>query len=263
MQESQKLQKALQQRASAFYYNRGNEKLTKKDYPNAIADYKQALRLNPQDWEALTNLGTAYDALHDYAKSLDSYDRALVMNPNSAGLHYNRGCALMLQRHLQAAREAYNRALELDTKLVWAYGNRGHVLSCLGLHIEALHDYDQAFSLAPNDMNTAWMFLWAHLSPSMHKEEAINELRRIAQIDPEQYIASLCLGVEALLRADLAKARAHFEHAATIESDQWDPPFWMGVTMALQGNEEGGRRAIDSALTWKKAEGELLAHRCV
>lgn len=76
MQNPQEPCLALQEEDPTFYYNQGNAKFAKKDYLGAIADYTQALCIDPHDWEAWTNLGTAYKALHNYAKSLDLYDRA-------------------------------------------------------------------------------------------------------------------------------------------------------------------------------------------
>lgn len=137
----------------------------------------------------------------------------------------------MLQGHLQQARDAYTRAIELDPELAWTYGNRGHVLSRLGLHSEALRDYDRAFKLAPDDINTAWTFLWTRMisfGPE-RREEMVGELLRIAQIDPEHYITPLCLGVAALLRTDLAGALAHFEEAVKKEPGQWDPHSGSGL----------------------------------
>jgi tetratricopeptide (TPR) repeat protein len=84
---------ALAQTTAEDYFNRGNALLEKGDYDQAIADYTQALSINPQATEAYYNRGTAWYFKGDYDRAIADYNQALRINPQNAAAHYNRGLA--------------------------------------------------------------------------------------------------------------------------------------------------------------------------
>jgi tetratricopeptide (TPR) repeat protein len=59
-----------------FYYNRGYEFYNKQDYDTAIADYTEAIRLNPNQAYVYTNRGNAYKAKGDTARANADYAEA-------------------------------------------------------------------------------------------------------------------------------------------------------------------------------------------
>lgn len=239
-------------------YNEGNEKYAHKDYEGAVVSYMRALQVAPRFLDATVNLGNAYTALHRYAEALAVYDNACVLGAQQVGaqavVHYNRGNALEGQGHLSQALAAYSHAIEFDPHFVWAYGNRGHVLSRLHRHEEAVQDYDRAFELGPHDINTAWTFVWAHMkfATPAHTEEAARELLRVARIDPQHAISLLCQGVAALLQMRIHDALTWFEQAEKQEPGEYeiecDLPFWRGMVLAFQGENEQAQEEIDQAL---------------
>jgi tetratricopeptide (TPR) repeat protein len=54
-----------------------------KDYDKAIEEYSSILQQNPNDIEALLDLGNIYYIRHDYEKSRDLFSRALNLNTSS------------------------------------------------------------------------------------------------------------------------------------------------------------------------------------
>src|SRR5581483_5040326 len=128
------------------------------------------------------------------------------------------------------------------------YLNRANVRSRLGRHQEALFDYTQVRKLSPNDSNNAWTAAWAHFGQEGLSEAAVQELERIAVIDPSHYTSACCLGVIALHHSDIDTALAYFEQAASLEPTQWDPPFWTAMGAAMRGEMEVARQAIEYAL---------------
>jgi tetratricopeptide (TPR) repeat protein len=77
------------------YYNRGNAYNRKGDYDRAIADYDQAIRLYPKHAKAYNNRGEAYEAKNDLDHAIADYDQALKLAPSLAearqGLERLRG----------------------------------------------------------------------------------------------------------------------------------------------------------------------------
>ena len=75
------------------FYNRGVEKGEKGDFQGAIADYNQALRINPNYAKAYLNRGDAYHELGEYQKAIADYNQALRINPDYIKAYIDRGHA--------------------------------------------------------------------------------------------------------------------------------------------------------------------------
>jgi cytochrome c-type biogenesis protein CcmH/NrfG len=105
-----------------------------------IADYKQRLGENPQDVEAMINLGHAYYDQKNYEKAINYYESSLNLEPKSVGVLVDLGTAYYYKANSnpEKAVELYNRALEIDSTFKNALFNKGIVLQ------SGLHDYSRA-----------------------------------------------------------------------------------------------------------------------
>ena len=65
----------------------------KKEYDKAIADYDQAIRLDPKYAAAYHNRGLAWYAKKEYDKAIADYDEAIRLDPKYAVAYDNRGDA--------------------------------------------------------------------------------------------------------------------------------------------------------------------------
>jgi len=65
------------------YYNRGNTKASNSNFQEAVIDYTEAIRLNPELQEAYSNRGNAKNALGDFTGAISDYTEAIRMNPRN------------------------------------------------------------------------------------------------------------------------------------------------------------------------------------
>jgi tetratricopeptide (TPR) repeat protein len=63
------------------YFHRGTAYRAKGDYDSAIADFNQAVQLDPKDPEAYNGRGEAYRDKGDYGRAIADFDRALDIEP--------------------------------------------------------------------------------------------------------------------------------------------------------------------------------------
>ncbi|PSB57447.1 tetratricopeptide repeat-containing S1 family peptidase [Chamaesiphon polymorphus] len=124
-----------------------------KEYRLSLADYNQAIALNPNFARAYNNRGLLKkNQLNDAQGALADYNQAIALNPNFALAHYNR--AILKEDKLNDAQGAltdYNQAIALDPKFAVAYYNRANLKTIkLNDAQGALADYNQAIALKPN-----------------------------------------------------------------------------------------------------------------
>jgi tetratricopeptide (TPR) repeat protein len=89
---------------SRAYNNRGNAYyFVKKEYDRAIADYSEAIQLDPKNVVAYNNGGDAYYYVkRDYDQAITDYDKAIQLDPKYARAYYNRGNAYSPRRTTSA-----------------------------------------------------------------------------------------------------------------------------------------------------------------
>ena len=56
----------------------------------AIADFDEAIKLDPNDATAYNNRGSAKEKLGDYASASADFDQAIKLDPNNATAHIQR-----------------------------------------------------------------------------------------------------------------------------------------------------------------------------
>jgi len=69
---------------SFFYNNRGLPTLNSNQYPLAIENYNQAIRLKPDDAGAYYNKGLAYTDLGQFRRAIENLYKAIHLKPDYA-----------------------------------------------------------------------------------------------------------------------------------------------------------------------------------
>jgi tetratricopeptide (TPR) repeat protein len=129
------------------HYNRGNSWRAKGDYDRAIADYSEAIRLDPKHEDAYINRGTTWSDKGELDRATADYTEAIRLNPEDADPYVNRGVAWKAKGELDRAIADYDQALRLDAKDQHAYVNRGAAWSDKGDLDRAIEDYAEAIRL--------------------------------------------------------------------------------------------------------------------
>lgn len=135
--------------ARIFSY-RGYLHTLQEDYARAIADYGQAIRLNPRDAQAYLNRGTAYAGKQDLTRAITDFDQAIRLDPQFAQAYLNRGLAYYAKQDLTRAIADYDRAIRLNPQYARAFYNRGIAKRSLGKTAEGNADMARARVIDPN-----------------------------------------------------------------------------------------------------------------
>jgi tetratricopeptide (TPR) repeat protein len=136
----------------------------------ALADYDQALALQPDMTRALRGRAQVYIEEKRYGEALRDLDRVAELEPGQAITHADRGLALMQAGRLNEAGRAFDRAIERGVKEPRVFLNRGLArlqLGGLGAAPAALVDIERALQLDPD-------YALAYFNRAMIFEQAAN-----------------------------------------------------------------------------------------
>lgn len=134
------------QKAEEFL-NQGFYKAKEENYKGAIADFNQALEINPNDAQAYHNRGIARFKLGETQGSIEDFTQALRLNPDYAEAYVGRGNAYCKLRDNQGAIIDYTQILRLSPNDAKTYYNRGVAYSKVGDKQRAIEDYQKALKL--------------------------------------------------------------------------------------------------------------------
>jgi tetratricopeptide (TPR) repeat protein len=129
------------------YDSRGLAWHSKGNYDRAIADYGEALRIEPRYTRVYGDRGFAYAKMGDYDRAIADYSEAIKIGPKDATFYLGRGYAWHCKGDYDRAIANYDQAIRLNPKLALAYSNRGHAWKAKGNLARANADYEQAKQL--------------------------------------------------------------------------------------------------------------------
>lgn len=136
---------------TAVSYNaRGVQRLQVRNVSGALEDFREAVRLEPENARFQLNFGWTLVLLQDYETALVALNRAVALNPNDPEAIWKRGVARRFLKDLGGAMDDYTQALELDPASVGARANRASLQLMLGHWKEAEEDFTLALKQGPN-----------------------------------------------------------------------------------------------------------------
>ncbi len=99
------------------HYQKGIRLSQIKDWPDAAAEFRQAIELNPKFALAHANLGVAMSQMKKHKEALLQFEEALRHGYDHAFLRYNRGVSFTRLGLLEEAEKEFALALKKDSRM--------------------------------------------------------------------------------------------------------------------------------------------------
>jgi tetratricopeptide (TPR) repeat protein len=172
----------------AAYVNRGNAYAHSGELDRAIADYTEALKIDPTE-TAYRNRGIAYEHKGELDRAIADYDAVIKLKPEDPFGYYARGDVYFTKGDLDRAIADYSEAIKRNPKYAKAYRQRGATYQFMGELQRAIADFSEVITLEPNDND---FFLRAKAYQIIgDNERAAADYRKVHEISPNRDIDRL------------------------------------------------------------------------
>ena len=137
--------------------NAGNAHYQQQDYDRAIADYSEAIRIEPSNAGALTNRGHAWYCKQQHDRAIADYSQAIAVDAKFHHAYSGRGSAWLAKGDFDRALADFTNAVALDPRFALYYANRAGAWYSKQDFDSALDDYNDAIHFDPH---FAYAFCW-------------------------------------------------------------------------------------------------------
>jgi tetratricopeptide (TPR) repeat protein len=151
--------------------------------------YKEVLKINPDHFESIFDLGTllAQTKRFDLAKPL--LQKAIQIQPNYARAHNSLGITFSKLGENQKAISSYEKAIQINPNYAMAHNNLGITFLELGEKRKSKSSFEKAIKIQPN---------YAHAYWNLHSlandiDEALTILKKLYEFDNKYIKAKLMI----------------------------------------------------------------------
>lgn len=120
-----------------------------KQYKQAVENYKQAVRLKPDDAESFYRLGGALYGTHQYVEAIDAFKRCLNLKPNYLNANFMLGSVYLSAKQFAESAAILRKEIRLNPRNNNARFNLAIAYHGLGDKDSALSEYETLRRLDP------------------------------------------------------------------------------------------------------------------
>ena len=203
----------------------------------ATKHYQEATRLQPDFAIGYSNWGNMLLELGRTQEAIEQYQRASRCEKADPAIWYNWGTALLRLGHWNEAIEQFEHTLRLRTDYAEAHDNLGVALAEVGRIAEAIQQYEAALRIKP-DHAEAHYNLAIRLAQTGRTAEAIEHYRRALEINPFYAAAHTNWGNTLLDQGKRDEAAEHYRQALRIRPNDFMAHNNLGGVLSSTGRAE-------------------------
>lgn len=206
------------------FLNRGRAYRDKDDDDHAIADFNQAIKLDPKNNKAYANRGFFYENKGQPDRAIGDYNEAIKLDPKDLNSLINRSSSYNEKQEFDNAIADANIALELCKQdrctqygNALAYKERGRAYAGKKDYDRAIADYDESINLG-----NKWESYRGRANAlllSGKYENAIQAYDGLSEGDPKAGDGLYGRGLTKLKKGDIAGGNADIAAAKALEAD--------------------------------------------
>lgn len=228
------------------------------DGPNAIAEARTALSMDPQNAEAYQYLGLALYSNGQYGAAIHAFGESLIRDIANPDTYYDLAITLHAEGSQIAAINAYRQALQLKANFWEAHSNLAVILHEQKKLDGAIAEYKEAKRLAPEDASVR-NNLGNTYCDKGDFDAALEEMRELYKQHPEWEQGHGCLARAYMSKKNYAEAIPEMQLAIRQNPTSSSEHRVLGEALVLSDKLEEGVRELRLAITLNPDSDE--AHR--
>ncbi|HEV3120832.1 MAG TPA: tetratricopeptide repeat protein [Isosphaeraceae bacterium] len=225
---------------AAAHYNRGAALANQGKHAEASAEFRAAIRLNPEFVDAHIGLANVLDEQGKAQEAIAEYREAIRLKPNEALAHFNFAVALGRQGKTEEAIALYRTAIHLRPQHPRSHSGLGEMLIRQGKFDEAIAEIKQAIQLK-SDLPESHIGLGSALQAQGKLEEAIAAYREAVRLKPNLADAHVGLAIALDDQGKADDAIAELREAVRLKPD-------LARAHVLLANDLINQRKLDDAI---------------
>ncbi len=137
--------------AQAHYYLGLTRLQYARDPNGSLVNLERAAELEPENADALYQLGVALSELDRDAQARERFERATAVDPNHGRALYRLGLLVEADGEIRDAIDLYHRAIHAEPRLAQAYNALGSIYAEFGHPTEAVQVFENGLENRPGD----------------------------------------------------------------------------------------------------------------
>lgn len=167
---------------------RGEAKADAGKDAESLADFNEAVKVNPKNWRALHNRGVSHASAGKHVEALNDFNATLQIEKTYPAAYFNRGELLSTQAKWDEAIADYSAAIKLNDKDARVITNRGYAYYQLRNYDKALADFGKALQIDAT-WAPALVFRGVLHGDNARWEQAAKDYRQAIQVSAEYGLA--------------------------------------------------------------------------
>ena len=230
---------------AAAYYNRGNTYAARGDLAGAIADYDEAIKLEPKNARALNNRGIARSDKGEFDAAIADFGAAIKHDARFASAYFNRANAYGAKGEADRAIADYTTAIKHNRRNVNAYIARGALHLAGGAAAKAQADMQVAARL---ERRNAYAVLWQDIAERRGKQKGVLAGGKgLKDVEMKGWPAPLLAMFAGELKPDGALIAADDPNPALKEAHTCEANFYGGQYLLIQNSRDEAVKLFQSA----------------
>jgi tetratricopeptide (TPR) repeat protein len=243
---------------AAAFRRRGSASLSRNDIRSALADFDQAIKLDPNDAENFRQRALAKMAKDDFLGAKQDFDQALALSPKSTVILTERGMMHVAAKELNLAVDDFGRAMQLSPSDYMLGIRLASMFAQSDNQPEEILMLDRWLELFPKHARTAYVLnerCWARAVTDKELDLALADCDASIALGPNRSNFD-SRGLVHLRRKDPERSIDDYKKALKLNRKSPSSLYGLGLATIQLGDRKKGLKYIDQALEINANVGE-------
>ncbi|MBH8576102.1 tetratricopeptide repeat protein [Nostocaceae cyanobacterium CENA369] len=238
------------------WYSHGFVEMANEEYQQALKSFDKAIQIEPKFASAWRLRGFILSTLKNYQEALNSFDQVAKLDPDDAGVQIFRSLILVSAKRFSEALEVSNRIVQKNPGS-WAYFARGTARIGTGDFQGGMTDLDEAIRLNPEYIEDSAYSLRGSLRAKQGDlKGALADYNEAVRFDPKDAENFRKRGEVRFQQKDYKGSIADFNEAIRLEPKNAEALKARGALRLLQQDYKGAVADLNQALRFKPEDSE-------